>query len=640
MSLTGAALGDGGLAVQANGGFISILAAGDITAKSPGNSFASRAVGNPLNFTGGGIEFGAGVANSSLISGYFASRTADFISTTMNLGSNIAISNNQMSGWYWANTSSGGTINIGSLDPANPSVVNINGGAVLFQALNGRTIDMDPSFSAIAFGLPLAGTVAGSASGGSILIPVDTVPVTVSLTVPSMDSTSATSSTDRTRTAIPQLTDPPAVCSHALISLSPGEQRGGKNQIGQEETVAGSVSLVTLNNQKGELFMVTSAGTAISSVGPKEVALRDGKAAILTMESKLSVTARSVRVSVPADGAAVVEESPRGFVRVANLVATPVDVEIVGATGGNSVVRLDAGAEVLVANETAAEEELIPSDGVCRENTVSAKIEVRDGAVKLVKRTFDPDEMLHKELLFSRCHGSCLPEYAQLRLDHLDVQVGNTVAPTKEANLRPISHSDLVVRQTTRREGKILNGSYSCGSVRHLSHVPLPTVSDSSLVVHEGEYLVSTTNSTRLHCGEFEVRLGRGVVVLVSSNQDGAKIYNLHDQRSGAVQAQVAGRSIAIPLGTELLIPAKRADSGRFVPGDHIGRRRTSSITAGATKCWGSEVSMISLMSQLELLRNLAGAKDKSVSALKMKLLKTTACVLSTTAGHGGYTTK
>lgn len=120
--------------LQANGGNVLMLAgSGDILGGSS-DSFTARAVGSASNFTGGGVEFGAGVAIPS-VQDILANRPAHFTIIPAGQPTGATINNNNIDkGVVFTDTSGGGTVKLNN--GGTNTTINVFGGVVVFEGVD------------------------------------------------------------------------------------------------------------------------------------------------------------------------------------------------------------------------------------------------------------------------------------------------------------------------------------------------------------------------------------------------------------------------------------------------------------------------------------------------------------------------
>lgn len=172
MTASGAIIMGTGNVFESHGGNISILSTDDVTGNTS-NTFFARATGTPMVSNGGLIEIGAGSTVSQLATA--VTRPSGTQPAPGVLGSNVTINNSGgKSGVVQANTANGGTVN---LSPTTGSVLNLSGGAIVFNA-SGRKVTLDgATFTVSAFkpvgfvekiSGPQGGVQATACDGGSI----------------------------------------------------------------------------------------------------------------------------------------------------------------------------------------------------------------------------------------------------------------------------------------------------------------------------------------------------------------------------------------------------------------------------------------------------------------------------------------
>ena len=135
---------------QANGGSVIILTNGSISG-STGDQFTARSVGLPATATGGGVELGAGTTVSGLASA-FALRTIPAVPTFGGLAPNFTNPASSNGAVIVNGTSS--NVNLSLLTA--PSSIGMNLGAIVFDAKNSQTIQLDNAIFSVAAFKPIA----------------------------------------------------------------------------------------------------------------------------------------------------------------------------------------------------------------------------------------------------------------------------------------------------------------------------------------------------------------------------------------------------------------------------------------------------------------------------------------------------
>jgi hypothetical protein len=210
----------------------------------------------------------------------------------------------------------------------------------------------------------------------------------------------------------------------------------------------------------------------------------------------------------------------------------------------------------------------------------------------------------------------------------------DSIMPKSQRNNQPINiqdaHLDL---HTIEIEGAVIK----CNGT---SKVALRK--DGSLVLKEGEILINADENTILHCNNIQIAIKPGSMILVNRLSAVTKLYNLCEDKSGSVEVTVEGRHIELSAGQEVAIGSSQDAITATLNKDNLGRRNLKNAQISSNNSFTrSEISLLSLMrkegSVLPILMKSTTGKDYAV---RTKLVKMAACLMTVTAGHGAYTAK
>jgi hypothetical protein len=209
-----------------------------------------------------------------------------------------------------------------------------------------------------------------------------------------------------------------------------------------------------------------------------------------------------------------------------------------------------------------------------------------------------------------------------------------SIMPKSQRNSQSINiqdaHLDL---HTIETEGAIIK----CNSS---SKVALRK--DGSLVLKEGEILINADEQTNLHCNNINIAVKPGSLVLISKQGQVTKLYNLCEDKTGSTQITVEGRNIELAVGQEVAIGPDHTAIANSITKDSLGRRNLKyTEISRAHTFMRSEISLLSLMhnnnSVLPVLMKSTAGQD---FAMRNKLVKMAAVLMTVTAGHGAYSAK
>jgi hypothetical protein len=107
------------------------------------------------------------------------------------------------------------------------------------------------------------------------------------------------------------------------------------------------------------------------------------------------------------------------------------------------------------------------------------------------------------------------------------------------------------------------------------------------------------------------------------------------------VTVSVAGKTLAADAGEEIMISRQRMSSQEYMGIDGIGRRRLHFFSLpGDLHGVRSEVSIVSIMANLEYLKILGNPGNDVEKNIANRLVKSAACVQEAMKSHGTYTSQ
>jgi hypothetical protein len=140
--------------------------------------------------------------------------------------------------------------------------------------------------------------------------------------------------------------------------------------------------------------VMASPGTTFAADNNYVLDLKDGKLTAITGEQGIVIQTNKGPVNIPAMSTVSVEQNGQNVVRVANLSGGKTNVQPVKA--GDNEISANAGQEVVLADASLSDEELIPVDGVQREPVSGGKL-VYAGGLQVAKNNFNQSQMAKRE---------------------------------------------------------------------------------------------------------------------------------------------------------------------------------------------------------------------------------------------------
>ena len=624
------------------------------------------------DFVGGGIAIYAGNPGLNLDA---ALRTAQLArvpagTTVIDPGVNIAGTT--------LNLSNGGTISLtapgaGKIGAIN-STFNVDGGVLLIDP-PGDQIDIN-SLTLNVFGQGLAPAPPPPTPS---VDPVVVAPQPVSnnnagaVVAPQPATTASIISTDVENNSASQPADSAKQSQNSnLTFVQPGNYNGW---------------IVTSNvcqpfiMQGDDLALVADAGTEFAPTKNNSIVIKQGR--MLAMAGKMGATIETAQgiLSVPKESAVIIEQKTNGLVRVATISGSPSSLALNNAINGGSngsggpnggvsankeVLVSGPGEEIVVGDSTLGEEELIPVDGVER-SPIEGSINV--AGLRVEKKSFSMKSMAERERTL-RCNMSYLHQFNK-KMDSIKkgmlgfAQPVGVTSPkaqkpsgnitgmvpssskantgkTSPSKYSPVAYSTQPVTFTSAAyigAGQLMHGfDTGATSIKHCGDARVKVDSKDHLTLTTGTALVIANKLTAIKAGKYEIVLQPNTIAVVTIKKEIVKVRNVYEAGSGSIRAYAGKAPVSIGIGNEVVLGAGDVQPMHHLSGDSVGRRRIKTFElAGGHNVMSSEISIVSLMQQEPVLKNLVRSAKLSDKALSQKLIKTAACLSQVTSGHGAY---
>lgn len=645
LSLSDKVAGAGGFSYAANGGNIQILSSGALIAGGTNNSFLARSLGTIASFTGGGMEFGSGLTSSNALATYFAARDPNFNSPAAGaIGPNVIIDGNSLSGLVWDNTTGGGTINVGSLNPLAPTRINMSAGAVLFQAQGAAaSIDMDPDFTTFSFSFtipipippPLTPTSQNAILSVASLVP----PPVVAITAPSTASAGAPAAASST--ILP--TDTISVSAQIPVGIVTSGTRPPESlaymATGEYAVVTSACSGFAVGKDGS---VTTEVGTVIHNDSESGLDLQQGKLVVVPGRNKdVHLRTAQGEVIVPASGAAIVEQTAK-VVRVSNMGNGSARLTMI-SRGKSYNIEIGPGQGMAVSDSDVADEEFIPVDGVDRV-AVSATIQIQ--GKKVFKHTFNLEQMQRLSLL-SKCssYGTLRKTKKSTTSEDQSQSLQGKLRSSIDASTAPANqHKSSATASYSAVSYSVSRPNFDVEFVDS-SHMRLSKSSDArctleqeeQLTVRHGEVLVESRHSCVVTAASSKIYLKPGNAVLVTVRDGIAAVRVLTANAEEGVCVAVDTRPrFSLALGQEVVVSGSNNLKSEVLKLDNVARRRCVYFDTRPNRFAICEYSFISLVSASKVLQGLMSNSQRAVG-LTGRILKSAAAYSTITARHGTF---
>lgn len=162
--------------------------------------------------------------------------------------------------------------------------------------------------------------------------------------------------------------------------------------------------------------------------------------------------------------------------------------------------------------------------------------------------------------------------------------------------------------------------------------------SGGAIRLNRGELILQTTKPGVVQAGRYTVHADKGVVALISFDNDVLVVRNLCEQSPQNLKVVDGSHEIFVPVGGELRLSSSEKQVSQSIIQDGGPRRHVEVGRAAAGSFAAlSEVPFPSLVRSSRLLNVLVHEKGSAETRLVGRLLKMAACLQFTTQGHGAY---
>lgn len=185
-----------------------------------------------------------------------------------------------------------------------------------------------------------------------------------------------------------------------------------------------------------------------------------------------------------------------------------------------------------------------------------------------------------------------------------------------------------------KSSGHVTSAAY----LRPAEHTLINSLAASTFDLTHGEVILSASRRSTVIAGAHTVEAAAGAIVHVT--RDGAllKVRNLCDSTGKGVNVFIAGKSVAVGVGEELVVGADEGTVNASVKGDNIGRRKvTRFLVDGKHALIKSELSIIALIQKSDLLTDMYSNGSPADKHVMQRVLKIAAALFQVTGKRGAY---
>jgi hypothetical protein len=371
------------------------------------------------------------------------------------------------------------------------------------------------------------------------------------------------------------------------------------------------------------------------------IAMKEGRIVAITANKRFSIATKFGEAGIPAESAGIVEQKTNGVFRLVNLAGGDSEMTF---QNGETVTRIPvkAGEELLVADDSVAEEDLIPVDGIDR---VAVAGSIKIAGMQVSKSLYNKKQMFERETLIHCSMGSNIWNNVKRRMDKVrDEMLGaepakviSTSPSSQEANpYLPIAYE----QQIATKVNEVLSLTTDSATLKYTGATKLSVEQNGVVDMSNGSVLVSAAKSTILKCGEHLVSVDPGTLAIVTNNNGVVKVSNLWEASAASVRTYSSKKMVPLHVGKQIILGSNSYDVTSAMKSDPVARRRSFFFELpdgkGAAR---SEVSIVSLCQTEPILQKLLKSTQSQDQSLAEKIVKMAAVLAQTTANHGPYQT-
>ena len=160
-----------------------------------------------------------------------------------------------------------------------------------------------------------------------------------------------------------------------------------------------------------------------------------------------------------------------------------------------------------------------------------------------------------------------------------------------------------------------------------------------TLVSNNANLLVVATDDITVSTRFGDVHIAAGSMVFIANSPDSVAIYNLHDEKNGAVSVNVAGQKVVVGLGFETLLTTQtKAEFDSVSPSKLIATRYVAKKSLSPTiSMFDAEFSIPAALNAIIPLHDMRMSSTAADHDLVERVLRNAAILQMIASGHGPF---
>lgn len=435
----------------------------------------------------------------------------------------------------------------------------------------------------------------------------------------------------------------------AIYCAPPGKLKENES-LTEENWIIASNKCQPFSFEGADGSIIVGTGPAIfAPTNNKTLLLKEGKLLIIAGDGMIVVRTPMSNVTIPVNSAATVEFSQQGLTRVTGLAGGKASVSVT-RQGETIILTAAPGEQLVLAEDSVAETEI-----ACVPDVPNKKNQtwlVRLAGVRGEKFSFDRTEMVAREGLLN-CTLGCFTKLQQSMIDQIRKSMLMESPPTQLKSMLPPRQRMLISKATSNEHllavglGQMLDltvpdlMSLKCASalVKYSRGANISISAPNVLELRHGDVLVSTEAATTINAGRYTIKLDPHTVATVNMRADHVVVRNVHESKQGSIRVLTPEQKCAsAAVGQELIVGTAHTALSSVLSEDAVGRRRMRHMElSDKTALTTSEVSVLSLIQNTNVLSQLTRSQHPDDKAILNSVLKSAAALQIVTQRHGNY---
>jgi hypothetical protein len=175
-------------------------------------------------------------------------------------------------------------------------------------------------------------------------------------------------------------------------------------------------------------------------------------------------------------------------------------------------------------------------------------------------------------------------------------------------------------------------------SIKHTGGAKLNLGQPGIVSLANGETIIAANKPTTVSAGPYNIFIDTGTIAVITKDSSIVKVRNVYESKAFSLKAHVGKKSITVAAGHELLLGPNDGSLHKALKADPVGRRRIKNTDLpGGESIMTSEISLISLIQNTDVLRQLMNSDNAIDRRMAENLIKMAACITQVSSHRGSY---